>query len=107
MHFSLTNTPATFQWFMNSVFTDILDKYVVVYLDNILIFSRNPKEHQDNVHNILSCLWKYELYTKPEKCEFSVDTTKFLSFIISPSGISMAQSKVNAVLKWPTPKSVK
>ena len=107
MHFSLTNAPATFQRFMNSVFADVLDKYIVVYLDNILIFSKNPEEHQDNMRDILAHLRKHNLFTKPEKCEFSVDTTEFLSFVISPSGISMAQSKVDSILKWPAPKTVK
>jgi len=107
MHFGLTNAPATFQRFMNTVFSDVLDKYVVVYLDDILIFSRNPEEHKDNVHEVLSRLWKHRLYAKPEKCEFSVNTTEFLGFVINLSGISMAQSKVDAILKWPTPKNVK
>ena len=89
---------------MNSVFADVLDKYIVVYLDDILIFSRNPDEHKDNVR---ARLRKYNLFAKPKKCELSIDTTEFLGFVISPSGISMAQSKVDAVLKWPTLKSVK
>ena len=107
MHFSLTNAPATFQHFMNSVFANVLNKYIMVYLDDILIFSKNPEEHQDNVRDVLACLRKHNLFAKPEKCEFSVDTTEFLSFVISPSGISMAQSKVNSILKWPAPKTVK
>jgi hypothetical protein len=107
MHFGLTNAPATFQRFMNTIFANVLDKFVVVYLDDILIFSKNPDEHKDNVREVLSRLRKHRLYAKAEKCKFSVDTTEFLGFVVSPSGISMAQSKVDAVLKWPTPKTVK
>jgi hypothetical protein len=107
MHFSLTNAPTTFQHFMNSVFSDVLDKFVVVYLDDILIFSKNPKEHKANVREVLLCLQKHNLYANPDKCKFSVDTTEFLSYVISPSGISMSQSKVDAILKWPAPKNVK
>jgi len=107
MHFSLTNAPATFQCYMNSIFSDILDQYVVVYLDDILIFSKNPEEHQKHVLDVLERLKKHGLYVKPEKCEFSVKSTEFLGFIISPSGISMSQSKVDAILKWPAPKNVK
>jgi hypothetical protein len=107
MPFGLTNAPATFQHYMNSIFSNVLDKFVVVYLDDILIFSRNPEEHKEHVTEVLSHLQKHQLYAKPEKCKFSVDTTEFLGFIISPSGISMAQSKVDTILKWPTPKTVK
>ena len=103
MHFGLTNAPATFQRFMNTIFADLLDRFVVVYLDDILIFSKDPAEHKANVREVLSCLRKYKLFAKAEKCEFSVDTTEFLGFVISPSGISMSQSKVDAILKWPTP----
>jgi len=107
MHFGLTNAPATFQRFMNTVFADVLDKYVVVYLDDILIFSKNPEEHQENVRDVLARLRKHHLFAKPEKCEFAVNTTEFLGFVVSPSGISMAQSKVDSILKWPAPKTVK
>ena len=61
MHFRLTNTPATFWRFMNSIFSDVLDRFVVVYLDNILIFSRNPEEHKENVQEVLCCLQKHHL----------------------------------------------
>jgi hypothetical protein len=107
MHFGLTNAPATFQHFMNSVFSNVLDKFVVIYLDDILIFSKNPEEHKANVREVLLCLQKHNLYANPNKCEFSVDTTEFLGYVISPSGISMSQSKVNTILKWPAPKNVK
>jgi hypothetical protein len=87
MYFSLTNAPAMFQRFMNTIFADVLDKFVVVYLDDILIFSKNPDKHKDNVCKVLSCIRKHWLYAKAEKCEFSVNTTKFLSFVVSPSVI--------------------
>jgi hypothetical protein len=92
---------------MNSIFADVLDTFVVVYLDDILIFSKNPTDHSAHVKEVLTCLWKHQLYTKPEKCEFSVNTTEFLGFVVSPLGISMAQDKVNAILKWPALKNIK
>ena len=107
MHFRLTNAPATFQRFMNTIFTDLLDCFVVVYLDNILIFSKDPAKHKANICEVLSHLHKYKLFAKAKKGEFSVDTTKFLSFIILPSSISMSQLKVNTILRWPTPCSLK
>ena len=92
---------------MNHVFTDVLDYYVIVYLDDILIFSKDPGDHPVHVRDVLSRLREYSLFAKPKKCEFSVDSTEFLGFIISSSGISMSQSKVDTVLKWPVPQMVK
>jgi hypothetical protein len=107
MHFGLTNAPATFQRLMNSIFSDILDGFVVIYLDDILIFSKNPSDHAAHVREVLSRLRKHRLFAKPEKCEFSVDSTEFLGFVVSPSGVSMAQDKVDTILKWPAPRNVK
>ena len=107
MQYGIANAPATYERFMNHVFADVLDKFAVVYLKDILIFSTKPDEHTDNVREVLGCLRKHKLYANVEKCQFSVDTTEFLGFVISPSGISMPQSKVDAILEWPTPKTVK
>ena len=92
---------------MNSVFADVLDFYVVVYLDDILIFSKDPKQHTAHVREVLKRLRAHQLFAKVEKCEFSTTATEFLGFDISSSGISMSPSKVDTVLKWPTPTSVK
>jgi len=107
MHFSLTNALATFQQLMNTIFADCLDYFVVVYLDDILIFSKNPEEHTNHVCKVLMHLQKNSLFAKPEKCKFSVNTTEFLGFVISPNSISMSKSKVDAILQWPTPKNLK
>ena len=105
-YFGLTKAPATFQWFMNKMFAKGLDKFVLIYLDDILIFS-NPEEHVEKVREVLSRLRKYRLFADAEKCEWSVNTIEFLGFVVSPSGLSMAQSKVDAILNWPTPQTVK
>jgi len=107
MHFGLTNALATFQRLMNTIFTDCLDYFVVVYLDNILIFSKNPEEHTKHIREVLTHLRKNSLFAKPEKCKFSINTTEFLGFVISPDSISMSKSKVDAILQWPTPKNLK
>jgi len=107
MHFGLTNAPATFQQLMNTIFADCLDYFIVVYLEDILIFSKNPEEHTKHVRKVLVCLQKNLLFTKPEKCKFSINTMEFLGFVISPDSISMSKSKVDAILQWPTPKNLK
>jgi transposase InsO family protein len=107
MPFGLTNAPASMQHFVNDVFRDILDVFVVVYIDDILIYSQNPEEHQNHVRRVLERLIENGLYVKAEKSEFFIDTIEFLGYIISPEGVSMAQSKVQAVLDWPTPATVR
>ena len=107
MPFGLTNAPAVFQHFMNDVFRDLLDHTVLIYLDDILIFSEDPSHHTTHVRQVLQRLIKHGLYAKAEKCEFGVDTTEFLGFIISAGGVSMAQNKVDAVLSWPAPTKVR
>jgi len=107
MHFGLTNTLATFQQLMDTIFTDCLDYFIVVYLDDILIFSKNPEEHTKHIRKVLVHLQKNLLFTKLEKCKFSINTTEFLGFVISPDSISMSKSKVDTILQWPTPKNLK
>lgn len=107
MPFGLTNAPAVFQHFMNDVFRDLLDVTTLIYLDDILIFSEDPAKHTQHVKQILERLIKFGLYAKAEKSEFSSTKTEFLGFIISPEGLNMAPSKVEAVTQWPIPKTVK
>jgi len=87
MHYSLTNAPATFQQFMNDIFKDLLDVCVVVYLDDILIYSEDQSEHEKHVCQVLQQLQDNNLFAKLEKCEFNVNTTNFLGYIISPEGL--------------------
>jgi hypothetical protein len=106
MPFSLTNAPASFQHLMNDIFRDILDVYVLIYLDDILIFSRDLTQHKEHVHEVLCCLTTNGLYAKAKKCEFSKHSTEFLGFIISAEGITMSPSKVDTILSWPEPQKV-
>jgi len=107
MHYSLTNTPTTFQWFMNNIFKDLLDVCVVIYLDNILIYSEDQLEHKKHVCQVLQQLWDNNLFAKLEKCKFDVNTTNFLGYIISPEGFHMDNLKVQVIQEWLVPRKVK
>ena len=99
--------PMSTQHFMNDVFKDFLDVCMVVYLDDILIYSKNPIKHAKHVCEVLRQLQAHSLYAKIEKCEFSINTTNFLGFVVSPDGIRMDESKVQVIQDWPVPKRVK
>src|ERR1700743_646444 len=103
----LTNAPAAFQRFMNDLFSDLLDVYVVVYLDDILVYSENPADHQKHVREVLRRLRAAGLYASLKKCVFDTDTVEFLGYIISPQGLSMDRSKVKVIQEWPEPRKVK
>jgi hypothetical protein len=107
MPFGLSNAPAAFQRFMNDVFSDMLDVNVVVYLDDILIYSDNPDDHHRHVIEVLRRLRKHGLYAKPEKCEFSRTSVEYLGYVLSPQGLTMAKDKVQTILDWPEPRKVK
>ncbi|QRW17263.1 Retrotransposable element Tf2 protein [Rhizoctonia solani] len=107
MPFGLTNAPAAFQHFMNNLFRDLIDVTVVIYLDNILIFSEDPKDHPAHVREVLSWLMKNQLFCKLSKCHFHVTTVDYLGIVITPTGFSMDQKKIEVVTSWPQPKTVK
>ena len=107
MPFGLTNAPAIFQAMMNSIFSDILDVFVVIYLDDILIFSPTIDSHRLHVSAVLSRLREHNLYAKLSKCSFDQDNVEFLGHSISSFGISPLPEKVSAVLSWQSPTSLK
>jgi hypothetical protein len=107
MPFGLTNAPATFQAFLNDVLRECLDVFVVIYLDDILIYSETLEEHYEHVRCVLRHLRDAELQVKLEKCQFHVTKVEFLGYVISPDGISMDPAKVAAIKNWPVPKSVR
>jgi SepF-like predicted cell division protein (DUF552 family) len=93
MPFGLTNAPAVFQCFMNDIFSDLLNIYVIVYLDNILIFSKSKEEHVGHVKEVLKQLQQNCLYCNPQKCDFFVDGVTYFGLVITPEGISMEKDK--------------
>jgi transposase InsO family protein len=107
VQFGLTNAPAVFQRFINSIFADLLDVYVVVYLDDILVFSSSQEDHIIHVKEVLSRLRDNQLVLKAEKCEWSVTEVEFLGFIISKDGMRMAKDKMLALKEFPSPINVK
>ena len=106
MPFGLTNAPASFQHLMNDTFKDMLDRSLIIYLDDLLIYSSTLKQHQEHVSAVLARLRQAGLYAKAEKCQFSTSQTEFLGFVVSDQGVAMDPSKTEVITTWPVPKSV-
>jgi hypothetical protein len=106
MSFGLTNTPAHFMYLMNSVFMEELDKFVVVFIDDILVFSTSRKEHEEHLRIVLQRLRDHQLYVRFSKCEFWLTEVQFLGHVVSSEGISVDPSKVREVLDWKPPRTV-
>ncbi|KAD4586366.1 hypothetical protein E3N88_23967 [Mikania micrantha] len=106
MPFGLTNAPAVFMDLMNRVFHDFLDKFVIVFIDDILVYSKSKKEHEEHLRAVLEILRQKKLYAKFSKCDFWLDKVAFLGHVIYAEGIMVDPTKVEAITKWPTPTSV-
>ncbi|GAU10603.1 hypothetical protein TSUD_418240, partial [Trifolium subterraneum] len=106
MPFGLTNAPAIFMDYMNIIFQPYLDKFVVIFIDDILIYSKDPQEHAEHLRIVLNILREKQLYAKFSKCEFWLSEVKFLGHVISQGGVSVDPSKVEAVLNWERPRTV-
>jgi hypothetical protein len=107
MPFGLTNAPATFMRLMNNVLSPYLDVICICYLDDVLIYSKNKQEHIQDVKKVLTVLRNAKLLLKPSKCEFHVNETEFLGYIVTPEGLKMSPEKIKAVLEWKAPTNVK
>ncbi|EEB88901.1 hypothetical protein MPER_13072, partial [Moniliophthora perniciosa FA553] len=106
--FGLTNSPATFQALMNSIFADLIAKgKVAVYLDDILIYSTTLEEHHQTTHEVLKRLQENDLYLRPEKCEFDQQQVEYLGMVIREGQVSMDPVKVRAVKEWATPRNLR
>ena len=106
MPFGVTNAPGVFMEYMNRIFHAYLDRFVVVLIDDILIYSKFEEEHAEHLKIVLQVLKEKKLYAKLSKCEFWLNEVSFLGHIISSNGIAVDPSKVDAVSQWETHKSV-
>jgi hypothetical protein len=106
MPFGLCNAPATFMTLMNSIFGKMIDEGVVVYLDDILVYSKTMEEHEQTLERVLSKLRSEGLYAKPTKCLFVMEEVEFLGHTLTQDGIKPSKDKCEAIKNWETPKSV-
>ena len=107
MPFGLTNAPATFQTLMNDIFRDLLDICVVVYLDDILVYSRNAEEHEQHLRQVLQRLKEHQLYARPSKCTLFASSIEYLGHIIDGNGMRPNPRLVQAITEFPRPKTLK
>ena len=106
MPFGLTNAPATFMDLMHNVFQPYLDQFVVVFVDEILIYSQSEWEHEYHLRIVLQLLRDHQLYAKFSKCKFWLIKVRFLGHVVSASGVSVDLDKVEVVMSWERPKLV-
>jgi hypothetical protein len=106
MPFGVTNTPAFFMNLMNKVFMEELDNFVVVFIDDILIYSKSREDHEHHLRIVLGRLRAHQLYAKLIKCKFWLEKIAFLEHILTAEGIEVDPSKVEAVSKWKQPSNV-
>jgi hypothetical protein len=104
--FGLTNAPVVFIFLMNGIFRNYLDKFVIVFLDDILIYSKSKEEHEHHLRLVLQVLREHQLYAKLSKCSFYQDKIHYLGHIISKQGIVVDPEKIKAIRGWPTPMNV-
>jgi hypothetical protein len=105
MPFGLTNAPAIFQCLMNHIFAPFMRRFVLVFMDDILIYSRTLEDHDSHLEQVFQVLLQHKLFVKFSKCDFAQPPIEYLDYIISNAGISTDPTKTEAMLNWPTPTS--
>ena len=106
MSFGLTNAPAAFMSLMNGIFKPYLDLFVIVFIDDILIYSKSRKEHEEHLKIVLELLREKRLNAKFSKCEFWIDSVSFLGHVVSKDGVMVDASKIEVVKNWVRPTNV-
>jgi hypothetical protein len=106
MLFGVTNAPTVFMEYINRIFHSYLDRFVVVFINDILVFSKSEEEHAEHLRIVLRTLQEKKLYAKLSKCEFWLKEVSFLGHVVSSGDIAVDPQKVDAVFQWGTPESV-
>ena len=106
MPFGLTNAPTAFMDLMNRVFQPYVDQFVVVFINDILVYSKDAHEHEKHLKIVLQTLTEKKLYAKLSKCDFWLKEVSFLGYIVSTEGIRVDPTKIEAVLNWKPPRNV-
>jgi hypothetical protein len=106
MPFGLTNAPAAFQYTMNSILEAFLQKFVIVFMDDILIYSSSMEDHVQHLRQVFTVLRTHQFYVKLSKCAFAQHELEYLGHIISSEGVSTDPKKTQAMVDWPTPTNV-
>ena len=106
MPFGLTNASATFQCVINQILQPFLRKFVLVFLNDILIYSTSLEQHTEHLTQVLDTLRQHQLYLKASKCTFAKDSLEYLDHIISSRGVSMNPNKITDMLNWPVPTTM-
>ena len=106
MSFGLTNAPAAFMSLLNGIFKPYMDLFVIVFIDDILIYSKSKKEHEEHLRMVLEMLREKKLYAKFSKCEFWLDSVSFLGHVVSKDGMMVDPFKIETVKNWVRPTNV-
>jgi hypothetical protein len=104
--FGLSNVPVVFMCLMNGIFREYLDKFVIVFLDGILVYSKSEEEHEQHLRMVLQILRQHQLYAKLIKCSFYQRQIHYLGHIISEEGIAIDPEKIKSIAEWTTPRNV-
>ena len=106
MAFGLTNAPGVFMDLMNRIFQPYLDQFVIVFIDDILIYSDSKEDHEEHLRVVLQILRENQLYVKFSKCQFWLDSVTFLGHVISAEGVYVDRQKIEAIVNWKPPTNV-
>jgi hypothetical protein len=106
MPFGLTNAPTTFMRMMDDILRPFTNTFVVVYLDDILIYNKTWDEHLQHIHQVLHTLWQHKLYANLGKCSFDMDMVHYLGYIIDQHGVHVDPAKIQVICDWPAPTTL-